>query len=262
MTQWIALSPQQHRHHGFLAADGDYPLAMGWPHVGILVAELGQLLPHYVLGFVRDGGVCRPVALLTLDGQRNLYLNSDGRWISSYVPAWVRALPFRVAEAAHGKQALCVASEALTEAGGTPLFDSKDQLTLAVKRRLAFLQRCQHLDSVTRDAAHALDEAGLIEPWPLQVKQTADDPGHVMEGLYRIRRDGLRQLSAEALETLCGDPLELAFAQQFSTYRISQLGERAKLIASAEQTTGAVGDNLDTVFDGSDDDDLIFDFDT
>ncbi|NYS62412.1 hypothetical protein [Vreelandella salicampi] len=40
----------------------------------VLLAELSKLLP-----FIQHGDRYQPVALLSLDGQNNLYLHSDGR---------------------------------------------------------------------------------------------------------------------------------------------------------------------------------------
>ena len=80
MPQWIALSRTQHADHSYLPRQG-YTFAVNQAVAPVLLAELPKLLPHYALGFIQQETGYQAVALLSLDGQNNLYLHSDGRWL-------------------------------------------------------------------------------------------------------------------------------------------------------------------------------------
>lgn len=54
MTQWIAHSKTDHAQSLYWPRDG-YRFAADQQVVPVLVAELGKLLPHYALGFVKEG---------------------------------------------------------------------------------------------------------------------------------------------------------------------------------------------------------------
>ena len=65
--------------------------------VPVLLAELSKLLPHYALGFIRQGESYQPVAIVGV--RENAYLAPDGRWFAPYVPAQLRGYPFALAKA-------------------------------------------------------------------------------------------------------------------------------------------------------------------
>ncbi|BBI49676.1 hypothetical protein HORIV_20970 [Vreelandella olivaria] len=97
MPQWIVVSRSQHIGMHYIKHDG-YHYAAKQSVASVMLAELPKLLPHYVLGFIQQEGRYRPVAMLSLDGQNNHYVHSDGRWLGSYVPASLRGYPFSLAD--------------------------------------------------------------------------------------------------------------------------------------------------------------------
>lgn len=103
MAQWIALSKTQHAKHSYLPRQG-YSFAVNQAVAPVLLAELPKLLPHYALGFIQQETGYQAVVLLSLDGQNNLYLHSDGRWLGSYVPASLRGYPFTLANTEEGQK--------------------------------------------------------------------------------------------------------------------------------------------------------------
>ncbi|MEQ5801222.1 SapC family protein [Halomonas sp. H10-9-1] len=258
MTQWIALSRSDHAEAHYRPRDA-FHVTAGQAVAPVLLAELGRLLPHYVLGFIAQGDGYQPVALLSLDGQRNLYLNADGRWLAGYVPASLRGHPFTLAQTEQGQKqkVLAIAADHLVDEG-QPLFDEAGELSEPVARTLQFLNQCDRNRQPTWQAAQALGDAGVIEPWPLQLSRGEGQEPLKVQGLYRVSEQALNGLEAEAFATLRGGPLALAHAQLFSTHQLNQLTERAKLHAQQSE----VPENLDSLLDGMEDDDLTFDFDT
>lgn len=259
MAQWIALSKTQHAKHSYLPRQG-YTFAVNQAVAPVLLAELPKLLPHYALGFIQQETGYQAVALLSLDGQNNLYLHSDGRWLGSYVPASLRGYPFTLANTEEGQKALCVEQAHLSEEQGEPLFDEEGNLAPTVQRTVEFLNQCEQNRELTQRSVNALVEAGVIEQWPLKLERGEGQAPISVNGLFRVDEKALNALEGEAYARLRGGPMALAHAQLFSVSQLSQLSERAKF--HAQHATQEVPENLDSVLDGGDDDELTFDFDS
>lgn len=257
MPQWIALSRTQHADHFYLPRQG-YTFAVNQAVAPVLLAELPKLLPHYALGFIQQEAGYQAVALLSLDGQNNLYLHSDGRWLGNYVPASLRGYPFTLANTEDGQKALCVDQAHLSLEQGEPLFDEEGNLTATVQRAVEFLNHCEQNRDQTQRSVNALVEAGVIEQWPLKLDRGEGQEPISVNGLFRVDEKALNALEADAYAQLRGGPMALAHAQLFSMSQLNQLSERAKF--HAQHATQEVPEDLDSVFD-SGDDELTFDFD-
>ncbi|WP_404471162.1 SapC family protein [Vreelandella venusta] len=258
MTQWIALSKTDHAESLYWPRDG-YHFASDQQVVPILVAELGKLLPHYALGFVKENDAYAPVAITGL-GNGSLYVAPNGKWLGSYVPAALRGYPFRLAQQ-DDQTILCVDQANLTdEPSAKPLFDDEGNVAKTVSDTLEFLKQCEQSRQVTAACVQKLADAGVIEEWPLQIGRGEGQEPLKVNGLHRISEQALNSLDAETLHGLRGGPLSLAYAQMLSTHQLGELTKRAEMLAKAGGTED-VPENLDSVFD-SDDDDLMFDFDS
>lgn len=259
MPHWIALSTTDHAESLYWPRDG-YHFASDQQVVPVLLAELGKLLPHYALGFVKEGERYQPVAITGL-GQGNLYLHPEGKWLGNYVPAALRGYPFRLADNEQGEKVVCIADDHLTdEPSAKPLFDDEGNVAKTVSDTLEFLKQCEQSRQVTAACVQKLADAGVIEEWPLQIGRGEGQEPLKVNGLYRISEQSLNSLDAETLHGLRGGPLSLAYAQMLSTHQLGELTKRAEMLAKVG-STDEVPENLDSVFD-SDDDDLMFDFDS
>lgn len=265
MTRWIALSRTHHRDARYLPREG-YAHASHDRVAPVLLSELGKLLPHYALAFIRhEGETFLPVALLGLAPGHNLYLNHDHRWLADYVPAALRGFPFALGatgdEDSPGKAVLSVREDHLltAEQGGEPLMTEEGELTASVAQLARFLQHCQHDRQRTLAATRMLAEAELLEPWPLKVQAGADADPITLSGLYRLNHQRLDGLSVEAFSRLQGAPMALAYAQHFSVSNVDQLSRRAAY--HAQRAAGEPPEDLDALFSTLGDDDFELDFD-
>jgi hypothetical protein len=260
MPQWIALSRTDHAETLYWPRNA-YHFAAENQVVPILIAELGKLMPHFPLGFVSDEHGLHAVALLGLGEGRNLYVTPEGQWLGSYVPALLRGHPFRVVPNERGQVSLCIDKDHLTdEPSAKPLFNDEGNLAKPVAQTLEFLKQCEQNRQATQACTQKLADAGVIEAWPLQVKQDKGQAPKTLRGLHRINEKALNALDAETFHTLRGGPLSLAYAQMLSTHQLNQLTQRAELLSKAGSTQ-EMPENLDSLFD-SEDDDLTFDFDS
>ena len=259
MPEWIALSPGAHASAAFKPRHG-FSFAAGRMTAAVLLAELKDLLPYYVIAFQKAGDHFLPVVLLGLDNRRNLYLDASNRWLARYVPASLRSYPFALARHG-GNMVMCIEKNSLVEGGqeGQPLFTEEGAPAETVRQTLDFLNQCENSRRQTADAVRLLDEAGVIESWPLQLQLEDSGRKHGVEGLYRVSESALNALADDAYARLRGAPMAMAYAQMFSTRQLPRLAELVKY--HARQQAASVPEGLEDIFGDDDDDVLSFDFD-
>src|SRR5262245_61844491 len=74
----------------------DYRFAASDQAVPIVAHEVAAASSELPLGFVRMGEAFELAALVSRRAGENLYVASDGTWLVNYVPAILRAHPFRL----------------------------------------------------------------------------------------------------------------------------------------------------------------------
>jgi hypothetical protein len=234
MPTWKAISKTEHANKHFIARQG-YSFAAKQQVVPILLAELTKLIPLYAIGFIHQQEAYIPVVLTGIGGEQNLFVNADGKWIGSYVPAVFRGYPFALADN-KGEKVLCIEETHLSDSGGQPLFDSEGNLTKLVQDTLNFLNECEKNRRVTQKACAALNKVEVIEKWPLKIKQQKGQEPVQVNGLYRISEQALNELDAESFAGLRKNgALALAYSQLFSMNQIDQLVQWAKFHAQQAQ---------------------------
>ncbi|TCO73750.1 SapC family protein [Chromatocurvus halotolerans] len=257
MSEWTAVSRSAHADAAYLARS-DYAFAAAQKVVPVLMAELPRLMPHYVLAFIRDAEVMTPVALLTLPGAGNLYVNTDGQWLAEYVPAALRGYPFRLLPTTEGQgeEVFCIEKTHLCSPDeGTALFDASGNLTAKAQETLDFLTQCAANRKATLAAAAALASAGVLAPWPLKVAADENADPVMLEGLWRVDETALNQLPADAFAALRdGGALALAYTQMLAGQQFRHLKDRARFHAARTQPAEV---DLESLF-GDGDDELSF----
>lgn len=259
MPQWIAVSSTTHAGCHYHPREG-YRHSQGRQVTPVLLAELPRLVAHYVIGFMPRGDGYLAVALLGIEKDTNHYLHPDGRWLGTYVPASLRGHPFAVAPNEQGQSVLCIDADHLVDgtAAGEPLLDADGAPTEGVARYVRFLNECEANRQQTQTAVDALQRAGLLAPWRVEVEDAAAGASRSIDGLCRVDEQTLNALDPTAYHALQGPPMALAHAHLFSAHQTGQLAERARWQArqsSAPATTGLHG-----ILGGADDDTLKFDF--
>ena len=72
----------------------------------------------------------RPVVLLGLNAGENLFVDANGKWQASYVPAIIRRYPFALTPSGtDGQYVVCIdeASSLVSDSEGAALFDDKGE---------------------------------------------------------------------------------------------------------------------------------------
>jgi hypothetical protein len=172
-TRPVPLRAESHRHHA-LAKAADFGFAANAGAVPLNAVEFAAAAHSFPVVFT-GGSEPMPVAVLSLTGGRNGFVDADGAWrAGEYVPAYVRRYPFIFFEQREAGQytlGVDAASTLLRADGeGQPLF-SNDGPTEAVQRALEFCRAYQRELLATQQFTKALRDADLLLKRSLNVRR-------------------------------------------------------------------------------------------
>lgn len=215
----------------------------------LVMAEIPTAAAALPIGFMLHEGACVPVAVLGLVPGQNLFVDSTGRWLGQYIPAFYRSYPFHLVPTDDGNHVLCIdeSSGLITDGPqGEPLFTPDHKPVKAIADVLAFLGGINASRKATEGMCRVLQKHNLIQPWPLTL-QTGNRERKV-EGLMRIDEAALNALPAEAfLELRNTGALPMVYSQLLAMQNISMLSQLARAHAEVAPavTSRSLGDTLD-----------------
>ncbi len=224
----VALHPAAHGAAGLVDAL-DYGFARKTNAIPISLSEIPLAALSYPIAFTTEGGA-RPVAVVGLRDDENLFVGADGAWLSgAYVPAYVRRYPFILAEYGEGEELgvqLCIENdpEILVPGGGQPLFADGEPSRL-VKSAFDFCKSVRAADLATAPFVEALVACGVLEGRAATVKlPTGGDLK--MAGFATIDEARLRALPDEVFLLLRRQGwMSAIYAQMHSALNWGRLGD-------------------------------------
>lgn len=150
-------------------------------------------------------GRLRPVALLGLARDENLFLDLEGGWRSAAIPALLQRGPFSIAAPQHGEGEPLIRVDLdhprVSREEGEPVFLPHGGNTRYLERVMDAL-RAIYLGTPLLDAmAEAFAEAELLKPVNLEL-QVAEGEVYAISDAQTIDRARLAALDAAALEAL------------------------------------------------------------
>lgn len=191
-------------------------------HVQITCAEIAAAACDFPLAFLKDdqSGQFRLVALLGLDGKRNLYVSEQG-WHATHLPASIARQPFAWSQAEDGTLTLALDPDhpRAQDPEGLPLYAAPGQESAFLRERRDALAAMLDNAHVTQAFTAALVENALIRPFLIELT-FADKRQERIEGLYTISAAGLAALPDDAA---------------LSLYRRGYLGHAWGILQSAGQ---------------------------
>jgi hypothetical protein len=153
--------------------------------------------------------------------------------------------------------ALVIDEDGGLSSDGEPFFDEEGKPMPKVAEYLEFLTQIERGRLKADEVVKQLDEAGLIEEWPLTIKRE-DGSEQKIEGLYRIAEQKLNQLDDETfLKLRRSQALPIAYMQLLSMRNIDTLGKLAMAQIGVAQKQASRASDL---FPGDRDGDLKFDW--
>ena len=248
----IALSPSLHGNMRFFKRNA-YHHAQNLSAIPILLSELSRLIPHYVLGFIKFDDHFIACAL-TGQGNKNLYLDQNGIWLSGYVPSFVRGFPFELGENPNGESVFCIHKSNLTDdQDAQAIFDDKGDLSAPAREYADFLTKCETSRQQTQTAVDALIQYQLLEPWALTIEDAEGEPFSI-KGLYRVNEQALGELKDHEFASLrTNGALALAYGTLFSMAQHGKITELLKYHQHNKALNAPVDMDLDDFFSGDDD---------
>ena len=227
------IDAQTARTHGWQQVT-DYKFALQMPAIAVQISELGALISTVPLAFAKLGpDYFALVAVMGFADGRNQLVDDEGRWCVTHQPVDLKCYPFSVQPFTQTDQGastygLCfnhasgLYRETPDETLGQQRFFSDDGAPQPwIKEITELLQHNLVQQQRTQRAVKALQDAGLIVPWQLELP--AGTPQDLLpKGLYRVDEAKLNKLKGDALEPLHAvHAIALAYAQLLSMSRLA-----------------------------------------
>lgn len=198
--------------------------------VMVFPTEFEAVQREYPIVFRRDGeGALRPVALLGLARGENLFLNGEGGWRASYVPALLSRGPFSIAapDAPDGEPMIRVDLDdpRVSRSEGTPVFLPQGGNAPYLEQVTAVLRTIYVGHHLLDPMIAAFEAAGLLRPVNLEARVAEGEVYAIPDALV-IDRERLAALKAEELAALHqGGFLQAAFLAAASLGMVQRLVE-------------------------------------
>lgn len=195
--QLVPVSKTRHATTKIKQIDG-FGFASQFHIASVMVHEFARAAAIYPVVFLEDKAQdeFRPVALMGLDEGENLFVDAQGKWQASYVPAIIRRYPFALARTGQeGQFTVCIdeGSALVNQSEGVPLFKEDGEPSEAIENVKRYLGELQQMDQFTRSFCKYFAEHNLFTPLNMRVRQgqTAKN----ISGCYVVNEERLNNLS-------------------------------------------------------------------
>ena len=209
-------------HANLRLTNAGYGFARSENFCPIVMEELASAVREYLIVFPNND-TALPHALLGVRDKENLYVDPEGRWRGSYIPAHYRRYPFvlgRAEGAEQGAENFTVAVDAnapqLSTQEGEPLFTAEGEPSELLQHQIKFLRALQQQLHRTQAAVRELESLDLFDNQQLDV-QHEGQPVAKIAGLRMVSEERFKALNAENLARLRDSgALDLVYAHLFS----------------------------------------------
>ena len=227
----VPLSSIIHKNH-YIEYSNKYEFAKSTNSTYIANIEFTKAAREYPIVFAmeKDNSIY-PVVLLGLDKDQNLFLDKDGNWLATYIPAYVRRYPFILAKTQDNADnyTICIDDQYSgfnTSKKGEKLFGRSGTYSDQLKKSIEFLREYNNHTQVTAAFCAKLKELNLLEPMKLSVK-TNDGRELSMVGFMGVNRGRLKSLPVDrVIELFKTDQLELIYLHLASLANVEVLMQR------------------------------------
>ncbi len=193
----------------------------------IVSSEFFRAASTYPIVFIEDPkkDEFRPVVLLGLEPEENLFVSEEGKWEASYIPAIIRRYPFGLAQTVEEDRfTICLdeESEFLNEEEGDALFNEEGEPTEVLERVKKYLGELQAMEQVTTQLCKDLKERNMFTPLNMQISNAGELKK--ITGGYMINEQRLNNLTDEDFLTLRkSNALPLIYAHLTSLTQVERL---------------------------------------
>lgn len=200
----VAVNVTKHRDLCVRPGAG-YGFAAGVNSVPLAAQEFGEASAIYPIVFAGDGEGLAPTAIVGINNDQNAYVDAEGKWTGSYVPAFVRRYPYVFSNETSDGQLVLHIDESYegcnVDGRGERLFDSEGNQTTYLQNVLTYMQQFQAAFLRTQAFAKKLSDWDLLRPSSVAFT-LADGSRSQLGGFSVVDREKLRGIEAGALEEL------------------------------------------------------------
>jgi len=225
-----AVPVNRDQHAGcFVETGANYAFSAAINSVPLMAVEFPQCANEYAIVFGGSGTDVTPAAILGVRGNENLFLEPDGSWRGTYIPAFLRRYPFVFSQAEADRFVLCI-DELYPgfnrEGRGERLFSEDGSTSPYVETIVNFLREYQTQFVNTQRFTTRLSGLGLLEPMQAQVTVEGGTQ-FSLGGFMAVNRDRLKALPPETLAEMAkADELELIYLHLHSLRNFDALRGR------------------------------------
>ena len=199
MPRLVPVTREGHSQKRWRRNEG-YAFAASESVVPLVATEFSNAAVAMPIAFIERSERFVPVAVLSLTPGRNLFVGPAGQWLGRYIPASLRAYPFRFARIEGGNDpVLCIDEDAGL------IVDADDQAeqffapdggpSAAIQLVWRLLMELEASRTRTELAVSALASAGVIQPWQLKINLAGQEKA--VTGLYRVDEATINALDDE-----------------------------------------------------------------
>lgn len=234
--QVVPVNKERHAKKKIKVAS-DFRFASKFHIAYVTTHEFARAASIYPILFLEDQAQdqFRPVVLMGLDAGENLFINDQGQWAASYIPAIIRRYPFALSKAQEEERYIvCVdeGSELLSDTEGAAMFDEQGNPTQVIENVKRYLGELQQMDQVTHEFTQFLVSNNLLTPLNMRVN-TANQARNIT-GCYVINEERLNNFSgSKFLEVRDKGYLPAMYAHLISLAQIERLASLKTPAATA-----------------------------
>lgn len=177
-----------------------FAFAAGTHLAYLALAEFTRAASVCPIVFIEDSArdEFRPVALLGLRPNENLFVDSAGSWNAAYIPAVIRRYPFALMPSdQEGQFVVCIdeASDLVSTTEGAPIFDPSGVPTALLDNAKRYLAELHQLEQVTVQFCQWAKENNMFTPLNMRIQDGAAVKD--LTGCYVVNEERLNKLSDE-----------------------------------------------------------------
>jgi len=199
------LNAARHRDLRLMADNPRYSFAARTNSIPLVAAEFPRASLDFPIVFAgAPNSIYSPAVIVGLKNDENNFVDTDGRWLASYIPAFVRRYPFVLAEQPDNKELTVmvdVAYSGFSSEKGQRIFTEKGEPSEFLRSAINFLRDFHDQTQRTRDFVQELKNLDLLVPRQFQIAQGGKTVFTLRE-FYVIDESRLGKLSDTQLTSL------------------------------------------------------------
>ena len=178
----------------------DLNFAKGSAFIPVIANEIALVGAAFPIVFTADETPSL-VSLVSLGGD-SLAINHEGKWITSYVPSFIRKYPFSIANTKENPEQKVILidedSELVSTSNGNELFTENGEQSETLQNAVKFLTSHESQMLVTQNVAKLIGESGILEDREISVGE-GDEKQILVNGFKVVDREKLNALSDDIL---------------------------------------------------------------